>query len=159
MIYLYFFPYVWPVVPPPFIQQSTFSAVFKFYLHVKKSLCVCVGVCVCRMRGLLGCFFFVPLISLFAYKKQFESYKYWLILSLYLKFYWQPEFNKRHQDCFILLYFCEPMYQICKQWSYVTVSLFDLADETELGKNEGKSTFYVQRAIELPWSFEKWWGT
>lgn len=55
------------------------------------------------------------------------------------------------------------MYQICKQWSYVTVSYVDLADETELGKNEGESTFFVQRAIvlcnELPWSFEKWWGT
>jgi len=37
----------------------------------------------------------------------------------------------------------------------VAVSLFDLADETELGRNEGKSTFYVQRAIELPWNFEK----
>ena len=51
-------------------------------------VCVCVYmcVCVCRMMGLLGCFF-DPLISLFAYKKQFESYKYCLILSLYLKFY------------------------------------------------------------------------
>ena len=35
------------------------------------------------------------------------------------------------------------MYQICKQCSYVMDSLFDLADETELGKNGGGEVHFT----------------